>query len=160
MSAQHTQERLEVEDATNEDGRAYLTIKGKRLALGAIFNLQLRGNTLNDARRLAACWNACDGISTEHLERHGLPDFAQKISDLVAQRDELLAALKDVRGDLFMQIEGKHGAKAASEYPSIVRAKAAIAKADEWSTPVQRLQEWGLLAPQPPKDDPAPGEIR
>lgn len=49
-----------------------------------------------NARRLAACWNACDGIDTEHLERHGLPDFAQKISGLVAQRDEMLEALNGI----------------------------------------------------------------
>lgn len=52
---------------------------------------------------------------------------AQKLKQVEEQRDELLGALKDVRGDLFMQIESKHGARAASEYPSIVRAKAAIA---------------------------------
>ena len=50
------------------------------------------------ARRLVACWNVCEGIATEHIERHGLPDFAQKISDLNAQRDELLAALIALRG--------------------------------------------------------------
>lgn len=53
-----------------------------------------------DARRLAACWNACGGVSTEHLERHGLPDFAQTISDLVAQRDELQAVARGFRQKL------------------------------------------------------------
>lgn len=44
-----------------------------------------------DARRVVACVNACDGIGTEHLEKYG---FAQKISDLVQQRDQLLEALE------------------------------------------------------------------
>lgn len=106
MSAQHTQARLEVEDATNEDGRVYLTIKGKRLALGAVFNLQMRGNTLNDARRLAACWNACEGLPTDLLEnitmmgdtlhsRFRLREQTER--ELIAQRDALLAALTRIR---------------------------------------------------------------
>jgi len=41
----------------------------------------------DDARRIVACVNACAGIDTSHLEKYGLPDFAQKISDLREQRD-------------------------------------------------------------------------
>lgn len=41
----------------------------------------------DDARRIVACVNACAGIDTSHLEKYGLPDFAQKISDLRDQRD-------------------------------------------------------------------------
>lgn len=43
-----------------------------------------------NARRLVACWNACDGIGTEELE-------AGSIQKLREQRDELLAALKAIR---------------------------------------------------------------
>ena len=41
--------------------------------------------------------DALAGVSTEHLEQYGLPDFAQKISDLAQQRDKLLAALEKCR---------------------------------------------------------------
>lgn len=41
----------------------------------------------------------------------------------------LLAALESSVSDLFYQIESKHGAEAASKYPSIVEARAAIARA-------------------------------
>ncbi|PBJ94665.1 hypothetical protein CMV24_14455 [Pseudomonas plecoglossicida] len=44
-------------------------------------------------------------------------------------QEELAAALVKVTADLFYQIEAKHGPKAAAEYPSIVEAKALIAKA-------------------------------
>lgn len=47
-----------------------------------------------NARRIVACVNALQGVSTEHLEKYGLPDFAEKISALQQQRDQLLAALK------------------------------------------------------------------
>lgn len=50
-----------------------------------------------NARRLVACWNACDGISTDVLE--SLPDglLAGTIPyhELKAQRADLLAALKE-----------------------------------------------------------------
>lgn len=50
-----------------------------------------------NARRIVACVNACAGIDTGHLEQYGLPDFAQKISDLREQRDDLLDFAKEVR---------------------------------------------------------------
>jgi hypothetical protein len=48
----------------------------------------------DDARRIAACWNACDGLFTESLER-GKP-LAQQIVDALNERDRLLAALEGV----------------------------------------------------------------
>lgn len=42
---------------------------------------------------------------------------------------ELLAALESTISDLFYQIESRHGAEAASNYPSVVEGRAAIAKA-------------------------------
>ena len=48
----------------------------------------------SNARRIVACVNVLAGVSTDHLEQYGLPDFAQKISDLIQQRDNLLAARK------------------------------------------------------------------
>lgn len=60
-----------------------------------------------NARRLAACWNACDGISTEMLEseasnvrewldnkRVEAIDMAERNLDLKWQRNELLAVLQ------------------------------------------------------------------
>lgn len=44
-----------------------------------------------DARRLAACWNACTGVETELLESYSAP-----FSKLREQRDELLSAIKNV----------------------------------------------------------------
>ncbi|WP_443698583.1 hypothetical protein [Pseudomonas sp.] len=42
------------------------------------------------AKRLAACWNACDGIETDKLETFTV---AQMVAAAVVQRDDLLAAL-------------------------------------------------------------------
>ena len=46
-----------------------------------------------NARRIVTCVNALAGVETDYLEKYGLPDFAQKISDLTEQRDKLLDAL-------------------------------------------------------------------
>lgn len=56
--------------------------------------------TKANARRIVACVNACAGIETGHLEKYGLPDLAQKISDLRKQRDELLKALENTHNAL------------------------------------------------------------
>lgn len=47
-----------------------------------------------NARRLVACWNACEGLDTDKLERFGLGTaFGSEIFELRAQRDELLEAV-------------------------------------------------------------------
>lgn len=44
-----------------------------------------------DARRLVACWNACEGISTENLERATASgDLAVFGQDVMRDRDELI----------------------------------------------------------------------
>ncbi len=50
-----------------------------------------------DARRLVAAWNACEGISTENLETNvPIKELARRYNAALAQRDDLLAAAKDV----------------------------------------------------------------
>lgn len=48
------------------------------------------------ARRLVACWNACEGLSTEDIEQFTpiAVLVSTKVSELMFQRDELLEALK------------------------------------------------------------------
>ena len=83
------------------------------------------GYTQDGARRIAACWNACDGLSTEALERLGTLDRARVELDVIrneaiAQRDELLAALQDANEAL---------ADRPLMDPTIIKIRAAIAKA-------------------------------
>ncbi len=47
-----------------------------------------------NARRLAACWNACEGLHTESLERN--KPLGDQLVDAINQRDELLEALKQM----------------------------------------------------------------
>lgn len=51
-------------------------------------------------RRLVACWNACEGISTKRLERaannlHGKASASDRLDELRAQRDHFQALAKD-----------------------------------------------------------------
>lgn len=82
----------------------------------------------DNARRLAACWNACDGLPTESLEKLGTLDRASVEMNvfrahLLAQRDELLAALHRMEN---------HPASRIDELPEMARA--AIAKAEGGTT--------------------------
>lgn len=55
-------------------------------------------NALEDARRLVACWNACQGLRTEHIEElaaigRGVERLAIGCHKLTKERDDLAAAL-------------------------------------------------------------------
>lgn len=70
------------------------------------------------ANRLAACWKACRGISTESLEENGVASFEA----VVALREyELLEALKYVMDRLVDKNETDESA---------IKARAVIAKAE------------------------------
>ena len=101
MSYTHAQGKLEA------DARLNLVDKhGNIIARLACTTGKYESEELN-ARRLVACWNACEGITTERLEDLGRPLMkhligcderaARQVKEaaaLTAQRDELLSALK------------------------------------------------------------------
>ncbi len=95
-----------------------------------------------DARRMAACWNACDGLSTEALETEGSAVMgwtrtASKLMRATTQRDELLKALQsavDALDALTDKVDGT-GFSSSPEFnralDEIDLARAVIAKATE-----------------------------
>jgi len=90
MNAQHTQGRLELDEgyrriAKADDGRD-------------IFLVHEHGNAEANARRLVACWNACEGLPTAWIEG-GAADILEHAKSLNAQRDELLAALQEAKAN-------------------------------------------------------------
>ena len=112
MSAQHTPGRLAVTvQIFDNDGMpesAIQTLDGSAtVAVALEFGPNNPGMREANARRLAACWNACEGVDTDLLNAAGdgiLKKSLNKTSELhamvkalEAQRDELLAALKNLR---------------------------------------------------------------
>lgn len=88
-------------------------------------------NNEADARRIVACINACEGLSTEALESLGTLDRASvsrdvEITMLRQQRDQLLEALQSL-----MSID-VHSSITPEEADTIeAKARTAIAKATE-----------------------------
>lgn len=106
MSAKHTQGPLVLgQHGAIRGGPMVRFINGsaqEQLAMTTGTSWMAPGEHLANARRLVACWNACEGISTVRLERtvnnlHGRASASDKLDELHAQRDELLAALKQCR---------------------------------------------------------------
>lgn len=87
MSAKHTQGRLVV-----RGGFSIYADEGKTPVADTCLTASVPDNDEANARRLVACWNACEGLHTESLER-GAP-LADQIVDALNQRDELLEALR------------------------------------------------------------------
>lgn len=96
------------------------------LALAHSPNIFAEVDPSDRARRLVACWNACEGISTEHLENIDM--LGEKLAgrfealhaserELMDTRDELLQALIDI-------------AEESTDPGAVECAREAIAKAD------------------------------
>lgn len=97
MSAEkHTQGRLTVVRHGAIVGgpiREYVNGSGQdQVAMTTGAEWMAEGEKEANARRLVACWNACEGSTTESLELLG-SDYIKPLVDLIRQRDELLAAL-------------------------------------------------------------------
>lgn len=114
MSEQHTQGRVtfkEDGDANHwsmltEDGRWWLSL----LANGE----QTSARQIANFRRLAACWNACDGIDTDDLDAHSV-NIIHKLHDdaakrVLSERDELLGLLTELMDTELAELacEGSH----------------------------------------------------
>ncbi len=74
-----------------------------------------------NARRLAACWNACQGISTKNLEENKpVIWLAQQYSGVIKQRDDLLDVAQAILAEDMLQY-------LPAEF--VAKVRAAIAKA-------------------------------
>ena len=84
-----------------------------------------------NARRLVACWNACEGLDTETLEKEPqMKNWVASYLERTRQRDELLAALNG----LLAYFESGNSvpvsqATIKSNSAEVLAARAAIAKA-------------------------------
>lgn len=143
MSEQHTPGKLRLErDPMHFDSMSSIRGGEHREHLGPPDELMIEVGGWSpaqeaNARRLAACWNALDGISTSQIEaaaRSG--SIAYALHKVISQREELLEALKKAEAALsdIGDAEREPGddvawceARAAQSLPFI---RAAIAKVE------------------------------
>jgi hypothetical protein len=90
MSAHHTAGRVRVQHPYPGD-------RGWEVAFEPGLEQLCQDISQANARRLAACWNACEGLHTESLERD--KPLADQLVDALNQRDELLEALQAIISD-------------------------------------------------------------
>lgn len=83
-----------------------------------------------NARRLVACWNACEGMTTKQLEDLPAPIRfqQQRLSDRTSERDELISALEEV-----LRISDR-------EHDAWGRARAAIAAVKGTAEPIEIIE--------------------
>ena len=96
MTIQHTSGRLQLDDAQPGDIRRYLLAESNEYPhVVASVPIELQPQTAEaNARRLAACWNVCEGIPTEMLESSTKLHHAT--GEMMRQRDELLEVVKRI----------------------------------------------------------------
>jgi len=83
-----------------------------------------------NARRIKACWNASIGIPTKELEAAADGRLLNIFEGLISERDELLAALKDILSEL--EPAGSDGWMAGNVHQDEYNAaRAAIARAEK-----------------------------
>lgn len=116
MSTQHTPGLLKVAvEIFDNDGQPETAIQALNGATTVAVALEFGPNNprmrADNARRIAACWNACEGLSTESLERSDmLSSMNQRRRQLENQRDQLLEALKEAREALQFANDSPGGA--------------------------------------------------
>lgn len=96
MNTQHTMGTLEFNESPHEANRFGINVFGHNWLMSILHNgMQLVEVQRANMRRLVACWNACDGIATEKLEKVAgdtAPVFAL-LMETATERDALLAAI-------------------------------------------------------------------
>lgn len=137
MTTQHTQGRLHIVESDEHWGRINGNITSDNgEMLGSIW-CGTSSQNREDARRLVACWNACNGLSTEHMENIDMlgetlagrfEAFRESERELIVQRDELLAALKLLWH--WTKVEHEHFEQSMPDDFICDAVEAAIAKAE------------------------------
>ena len=99
MSKQHTPGRIYFRANGDANSYALMDQATNNWRMTILLNgEQVTAQQAADLERMAACWNACEGISTDTLER-GPDSVFIYAGDLTKQRDELLQALRDAKAN-------------------------------------------------------------
>jgi len=96
-------------------GRLNYAYDGKNVAAGGVRYCSLKAYTVlgeytviaknvlsHDARRLAACWNACEGMATEVIEAMPAPFsrlFSDEFADFIGKAGQMQADLRAIEAN-------------------------------------------------------------
>ena len=109
MSDNHTQGRLVYQENSDVYTHILRDAEGR-------FILQLSqdasGQSEVNARRFAACWNACDGLSSKELEALPVPFAELALGELLRTRAELAAA-RALLDEVFKDVDPETNAQDA-----------------------------------------------
>lgn len=99
----HTEGKISVEDGHSPCMRE---LKGLSFGVPVVVSasdipLELFRKRTADMRRLAACWNACEGVATQHLENnHPIRWLVDEYNNVIKQRDKALAKLDRAQAEI------------------------------------------------------------
>jgi len=110
----HTPTRLTVRANGDANSYALLDDKGRWFMSMLVNGEQMEAKQEANLRRLAACWNACEGIPTEEIGKPtGFPNLFNAAREMIAERLEI------IRSD-------KHGLYTQEDLESAEREQALI----------------------------------
>ena len=94
----HTQGRIEFRPNGEANSYALVDETGNWWLSLIMNGKQVTERQIENLQRMAACWNACNGVSTEILIQHYAIDEDKEaiLDELQSQRDELLALCKSI----------------------------------------------------------------
>lgn len=140
MSAKHTQGPLVLDQhGAIRGGPMVRFINGsaqEQVAMTTVTSWMEPGEHIENARRLVACWNACEGISTDAIETEGSAVMgwaraASKLLRLRSEHDELQEshqAIKEHRDELLAAL--RCAIKKAPELITVSSIRSAIENAE------------------------------
>jgi len=99
--SEQTRGRLRIVDERDEEFAGSVIVQdgtGNMVADCNIFGPLSEEVCLANARRLVACWNACEGIGTEALEATLVSDIDEMGAQAINDRSELIGALQMAEG--------------------------------------------------------------
>ena len=114
MSTKHTPGRITFRDDGAANTYHLLTEDGRWWLAFLMNGEQVTERQRENLRRMAACWNACDGISTEALEAGAAADLLEALRSMI---ETFPAPIRTCAEDV------------AQQQRAIEAARAAIAKA-------------------------------
>lgn len=133
MSAQHTQGRLHVGDGNNAR-RIIYDERGWAVADAKLFHARRQeSEDIENARRLVACWNACEGVSTDDLE-------AMPAAYMLAKLQMVIPLFQEARDAMTAITEAQRKLHGISQTLADRMDEAGTFSVDDWRAAIAKVK--------------------